>query len=110
MSKFIVILSHKRVGTLTTDLLEKHVTHLRKLDQDEILYLCGPFTNNDGALQILEAENIDQAKNLVLSDPMIKANFYQDFKIYQLCEANENNNYLTEITQHNIDYKKVGES
>jgi uncharacterized protein YciI len=58
-SKYVAILRNKRSGTLTAALLEAHGAHLRKLTLEGRLLLCGPFRDNDGALQIIRAASQD---------------------------------------------------
>ena len=58
-SKYVASLRNKRSGTLTDALLEAHVAHLRKLTLEGSLLLCGPFSDNDGALQIIRAASQD---------------------------------------------------
>jgi uncharacterized protein YciI len=99
MTKFIAILKEKKKGTLKPDLLNQHVNHLRELTKLGKMFLCGPFTNDDGALQVIIAENRESAKKIVEQDPFIKENYYQSFEIYELIEANEANSWLLEDSQ-----------
>lgn len=99
MAKYIAILQNKRKGTLTTDLLHNHVEHLRKLTHKGILFLCGPFKDNDGAMQILEVKSYKEAEEYLLQDPFIAQKYYTSYIIYELIEANDRNNYLMEDTQ-----------
>mgnify|MGYP001291920772 FL=1 len=55
MKKFIVILSGKKAKSLKSDLLNAHVEHLRTLHKNGFLFLCGPFADNDGAIQTINA-------------------------------------------------------
>lgn len=102
MNKYITILKEKRKGTLKHDLLNEHVSHLRKLNKLRKLFLCGPFKNDDGALQIILAETKEKAIQIVEQDPFIREGYYQSFEIYELIEANEDNNWLCEDTQTKI--------
>ncbi len=102
MKKFIVILKDRRNGTLKSELLEQHVNHLKILKESGNLYLCGPFANNDNALQIIIADKIESAEKLVNKDPFIKEKYYKSYSIDELIEANEANNWLCEDTQTKI--------
>lgn len=94
--KFVALLSNKAKGTLQNSLL---IQHLKQLKKEGKLFICGPFEDNDGALQILFAKDKEEAESIVLSDPFIVNQYYRNFVIYQLIEANDENNYLMEDTQ-----------
>jgi len=98
-NKFVIILKDKQKGSLTNELLEQHITHLRKLLKQGKLVICGPFKNDDAAIQILVAENEVEAHTLIKSDPFIKYKYYKSYDIFELIEANENNNWLMDNPQ-----------
>lgn len=104
MKKFVVILKDKKKGELTKELLSKHVEHLKELNENSKLFICGPFNDNDRAMQILICDTLDEAKYLVESDPFIKEGYYANYEVNELIEANEGNNWLLNIpqTQKNI--------
>lgn len=105
MKKYVAILKEKKKGTLKSDLLNRHVNHLRELTNLGKLFLCGPFNDNDGALQIIIADSKDSAVGIIEQDPFIKDNYYQSYEIYELIEANETNNWLCEDTQTKINLR-----
>jgi uncharacterized protein YciI len=98
MAKFIFILKDKQKGALTEDLLKNHIEHLKNYSQKGNLYLCGPFKDNDGGMQIFEAESREEAEKYFLQDPFIKE-YYRNYTVYELIEANEENNWLLEDEQ-----------
>ncbi len=106
MKKFIIILKDKQNGTLTSELLKQHVSHLRNLTALNKLYLCGPFKDDNGALQIIMANKIEDAEELVNKDPFIREKYYNSYSIYELIEANEDNNWLCEDTQTKINLRE----
>lgn len=99
MQKFVAILKNKRKGELSKNLLIKHVEHLQNLSKESKLFICGPFKDNDRAMQILICDTIDDAVNLVESDPFIKEGYYAAYEVNELIEANEENNWLVDIPQ-----------
>ncbi|MEG0365526.1 MAG: YciI family protein [Coprobacillus sp.] len=99
MNKYVVILSNKAKGTLKEALLFEHVEHLKLLKKQGKLFICGPFEDNDNAIQIIIAKNKREAEEIILSDPFIVNHYYRDFSISTLIEANDENNYLMEDTQ-----------
>jgi len=106
MNKYIAVLKDKRRGSLDGALLNAHVEHLKEVKKNGRLYLCGPFEDNDGAMQILLANTYEEAKEILLSDPFIKNKYYQNYDLFSLIEANDDNNYLLEDTQTKINLKK----
>jgi uncharacterized protein YciI len=96
VKKFVVILSGKKRGELTKALLNRHADHLRRLKREGKLFLCGPFQDDDGAIQILVCSGRDEAINLVESDPFIKEGYYASYEVHEWLEANEENNWLIE--------------
>jgi len=107
MKKFVAILKDKKKGELTRDLLSKRVEHLRDLDKKSKLFICGPFNDNDKAMQILICNTIDEAIHLVESDPFVKENYYADYEVNELIEANEGNNWVLSIPQTQTNYSSI---
>jgi uncharacterized protein YciI len=93
MTKFIVIYKDRVRKGLTKDLLQSHVDHIKNLDKNGILSLCGLLRKSDKAMLILEAESLKNAKDHVLQDPLIITKHY-NYELYELNEANESNNWL----------------
>lgn len=95
MIKFVAILKDKKKGTLNQALLEEHIEHLRKQTLAGNITLCGPFKDDDGAFQLVVAQTYEAASDIVEQDPFIKEKYYQSYQIYELIEANEENNWLS---------------
>ncbi|WP_417068488.1 YciI family protein [Niveibacterium terrae] len=94
MAKYVALLSGKKSHTLTEELLSAHVEHLRVQQSAGYLILCGPFRDNDGALQILETESREHAEAILKSDPFIAQRYYERYALSELIEANEANGWL----------------
>ena len=94
MSKYVVTLLEKNPEAFSEELVVAHVEHLRNLASEGILVICGPLKGTEFAMQILNAETLEEATRLAEADPFLTNNFYNDFTIYELIEANEGNNYL----------------
>ncbi|WP_221567803.1 YciI family protein [Alkalihalobacillus sp. TS-13] len=99
MRKFVAVLKNKRKGELSEKLLSQHIEHLQKLNKNSKLFICGPIKDDDKAMQILICNTIDEAIDLVESDPFVKEGYYGDYEIYELIEANEDNNWLADLPQ-----------
>ncbi len=75
-----------------------HVNHLRELNKQGILFLCGPFADNNDAMKIVKAGSFEEADKIAKSDPFTIENYYREYEIHELIEANEDNNYLLKTT------------
>ena len=94
MEKYVIILKNKSSDTIDPDMNVRHCDHLRKLALEGTLFLCGPLIGHGGAMQILYANSLEEAKELVKQDPFVSEGFYLDFDCYRLLEANLENNFL----------------
>ena len=92
MSKFVALYKLNERKGFTADVAKNHVEHLRNLSHKNILFLCGRL-KVDGAMLILEAKSIKEAKAYILQDPVIVQKHYC-YVIHELVEANEGNNFL----------------
>ncbi|NKE06987.1 MULTISPECIES: YciI family protein [Mesobacillus] len=101
MKTFVVFLKDKRTGKLEPSLLTRHIEHLRQLNQAGKLMVAGPLKNNEQAMIILNCDDIDEAINLVESDPFIKEQYYNTYDINELIVANDENNWLMDSPQTN---------
>ena len=57
---YVYLMANKK--SLNLEIIKKHVQYLKKLDDLGKLILCGPFTDYDGGIVILECKNIEEAK------------------------------------------------
>ncbi|MGD8379626.1 MAG: YciI family protein [Gammaproteobacteria bacterium] len=107
---FLVTLSDKKRGALSRELLEKHVNYLKSLALSGKLKLCGPFTDNDGAMLVLAVETLESAREVIEGDPFIAEGYYGHYSIKEFLEANEGNGWLMKNpqTQGNLGHA-VGE-
>jgi len=94
LRKFVAFLSDKKKEIFSDQLLLKHIEHLHLLDELGKLHLCGPFTDNDSAIQILSVKDIDEANHLVNQDPFVQHGYYKTVEVKELIEANADNNWL----------------
>jgi len=99
LPKFIALLKDKTPNSLSEELLLAHVAHLRRFDQQGHIVLCGPFKDNSGAILVIAASSIEEARQIVELDPFISTSYYRDYQLSELIEANEGNNWLIDDRQ-----------
>ena len=78
---------------LTDQLVRDHVEHLKALEADNKLVLCGPFSDYPGGMVVFMADSHDQAVALAESNPFI-ASGHKTYELRTLEVANKDNNYL----------------
>jgi uncharacterized protein YciI len=93
VTKFIALFE-KSGKSIPEELMIRHVEHLKNLKKNNSLLLCGPFKNSNGVIQILLADNYNEAKKLALLDPFTAEGIFSTYTIHELIEANDENNYL----------------
>ena len=93
MIKFVVHYKLEKKKGLTSDLIKKHVEHLRGLSVKNVLFLCGIVKGKNEAFLILNAKSKKDAEAHILRDPLVDLKHY-GYSIYELIEANEDNNFL----------------
>ena len=99
MAKHVVILRDKRKGTLTQELLLRHVEHLRSLKAQGRLHLCGPFVDDNGAFLLIEGKTVEEVEGIVKNDPFVKQHYYETYEVHELIESSESNNWLLDDSQ-----------
>lgn len=99
MKSFIILLSEKQSELLNDNLLQDHITYLKNLRDNGCLPICGPFSDNQGAVLVIRADSKSHAEELINGDPFIKNNYYKKFEIHEFMEANEENDWLANSDQ-----------
>jgi uncharacterized protein len=57
---------------MTEALARRHVAHLKALDRQGRLVLCGPFEDGKGGMVIIRASSLDEATRIAESDPFVR--------------------------------------
>ncbi len=83
----------KNQQPLNEALVKSHVEHLRALDTQGRLILCGPFQDYPGGMVVFSADDRKEAIATAESDPFI-ASGCKTYELRTLELANEDNNYL----------------
>ena len=75
--KLFIRIDRKAEETTMTDQdFQDHLAYVEKLARERYL-LGGGFSNTDGGMLLFEAENIDEARKISNSDPIIERGFYK---------------------------------
>lgn len=54
------------------EILDEHKAYLQRYIDEGKIYAKGPFTDHSGGLIIYKVESMDEAKNLIENDPVIR--------------------------------------
>lgn len=90
--RYVILLSHAE-KPLTEELVKAHCAHLRSLDQQGKLVLCGPFQDYKGGMVIIQVESLAEAKAIADSDPFVSSGV-ETYEIRTLQVSCEENNHL----------------
>ena len=85
----------KSYNKMTGELARRHVAHIRDMDDDGKVALCGAFRGYPGVagMYILKVQSREEAEALCQADPLV-AEGYATYKVRDLLVANRENNYL----------------
>lgn len=83
----------ENAAPLDGPLVKAHVEHLRTLERQGRLVLCGPFSDYPGGMVVFTAENPEKARATAEADPFISSG-RKTFTLRTLEPANGENNYL----------------
>ena len=88
-TRYVILLSHGTVP-MTEDLIRSHVAHLKRLDEQGQLVLCGPFTDYRGGMIVVRAGSLDEAREIAEADPFVQEGVETyELRTWELsCEAN----------------------
>ena len=89
---YVILLSVNKGKQLTEPIIREHVSHLRNLDEQKQLVLCGPFLDYKGGMIIIKAKSIEEAREIAESDPFVKSGI-ESYEIRTLEISCEENNH-----------------
>ena len=98
MEKWLYVMMIERGKTfnkVTKAVIERHVEHIRNLDDSGKLELCGAFKGYPGVagMVILKTQSYEEAEELCKLEPLV-AEGYATYKLRNLQVADRDNNYL----------------
>lgn len=91
--RYVILLSHVSGRSFTEELIRVHVAHLKKLDEEGKLVLCGPFSDYRGGMIIIRAQSFEEARTIAESDPFVKAGV-ENYEIRTLQVSCKENKHL----------------
>jgi uncharacterized protein YciI len=85
----------KSYNKMTGEIAKRHIDHIRKLDEDGKVQLCGAFKGYPGVagMVILKAKSYEEAEEICKTEPLVIMG-YASYKLHTLRVANKDNNYL----------------
>ena len=85
----------KSYNKVNKEVITRHVEHIRNLDDNGKLVLCGPFKGYPGVagMVILKTQSYEEAEDICKSEPLV-AEGYATYKLRTLQVANRDNGYL----------------
>lgn len=98
MEKWLYVMLIERGKTfnkITKEVITRHVEHIRNLDDNGKLELCGAFKGYPGiaGMVILKTQSYEEADDICKSEPLV-AEGYATYKLRNLQVADKDNNYL----------------
>ena len=94
MNSYLVILSNKQSSRLSEELLKAHIAYLKRMRHAKRLPTCGSFTDNTGAVLVVRATSLTEAKAIVKADPFVSERYYETFSLYEFVEVEDGNGWL----------------
>lgn len=88
---YLYLMTNK--NELTEQLIKDLFEHLKQLDAEDKLVLCGPFHDYPGSMVVFNADNYGQAILIAESDPFIHSGC-KTYELRSLEVANKDNQYL----------------
>lgn len=95
---YAIMMKMKEGKTFEPGVIQRHVEHLRSLDDNGRLVIAGPFKDGKGGMLVIRAQSQEEAEGMAKQDPFIAEGF-EDFEVRELVAANRNNNYLLDSKQ-----------
>lgn len=91
--RYVIFLNHITDRDFTENVVKAHVSHLKKLEQNGQLFLCGPFKDYKGGMIIINVDSYEEAKAIAEADPFVKEGF-ESYELRTLEMSCKENNHL----------------
>lgn len=93
MKKYLFVMLMENKKPLDGGVVERHVGHLKKLDDAGCLVLCGPFSDYGGGMVVVRAPSREEADKIFRSDPFVSEG-YKTYQLRTLEAADKSNGFL----------------
>ncbi len=70
--RYVILLDEIPGAQTTRQAVFDHVQHLKALESEGKLVICGPFTDYKGGMVVIKADSIDEARRIAEADPFVK--------------------------------------
>jgi len=94
--RYVMLINRgKSYNKINKEMVIKHVAHIKKLDDDGKLVLCGPTKGYPGVagMIIFKAESYEEAEAVCKSEPFV-AQGYATYTLFSMQIGDRENNYL----------------
>ena len=91
--RYFIFLNQAGGRALTPEVTAAHVAHLRRLDSEGRLEICGPFIDFAGGVVVVDARSLEEAHQIAVSDPFVNQGF-RTYEIRTMKWSREENNHL----------------
>jgi len=71
-TRYVILLEELPGVATPRQTVHAHVQHLKKLDREGKLVMCGPFMNYKGGMVIINVPDIEGATQIAEADPFVK--------------------------------------
>lgn len=92
MKGYVYVMLMSNHQPLNLEVIQRHVDHLKQLDTQEKLVLCGPFLDYSGGMVVIHADSLEDAHLICQQDPFIQEG-YKTYELRTLEVANQENGY-----------------
>lgn len=70
-TRFAIVLDKVPNKETSKEVIQRHVEHLRKLDQQGKLVMCGPFADFPSGMVVVKAADKAEAEAIAKADPFV---------------------------------------
>lgn len=91
--KYVILLTKVDGKETSKELIQKHVSFLKELDNRGQLAMCGPFSTYPGGMLIINTNSLDIANSIASSDPFVKEGT-RTFEVREWQLSCKENNHL----------------
>ena len=92
-TRYVYILTQIPGKQFNEDIVRSHVRHMKKLDDEGKLVICGPFTDHKSGMVIINVDSHDEAKEIAETDPFVSEG-YETYDLRTLQLSCKENNHM----------------